>query len=61
MKRKQRDCVKSHDMDDFIGVLLHNSFIELPGSNLQNFWESKDSLNSPGHAKQGDKNMLRNA
>ena len=45
-------------MEDIIGILLYNSFIELPGSN-QAFGETNDSFNSPGHVKQGEKNMLR--
>ena len=47
-------------MEDIIGILLYNSFIELPGSN-QTSRETKDTLNSPGYVKQGKKNMLHNA
>ena len=55
IKRKYCPCAKSYHMDDIIGILPHNnSFIELPGSNLN---ICKDSINSPGHAKQRDKNM----
>ena len=38
-------------MEDIIGILLYN----------QTFRENKDTLNSPGHVKQGEKNMLDNA
>ena len=47
-------------MEDIIGILLYNSFIEISGSN-QAFGESKDTLKSPGHFKQREKNMLHNA
>ena len=47
-------------MENIIGILLYNSFIELPGSN-QTIGESEDTLNSPGHITQGEKNMLHNA
>ena len=45
---------------NIIGILLYNSFIEIPGSN-QTFEENKDTLNSSGHVKQEEKNMLHNA
>ena len=38
-------------------IPLHNASL---GSN-QPFGESKDTLNSRGHVKQGEKNMLHNA
>ena len=41
-------------MEDIVGILLYNSFIELLGSN-QTFEEKKDTLNSPGHVKQEEK------
>ena len=47
-------------MEDVIGILLYNSFIELPGSN-QTFGETKDSFHSKGHVDQGEKNMLHDA
>ena len=47
-------------MEDIIGILLYNSFIELQESN-QTFEKNQDSFNSPGHVKQGEKNMLHNA
>ena len=49
-------------MEHIIGILLYNSFIlvELPGQ-TKHLRKSKDTLNSPGHVKQGEKNMLHNA
>ena len=47
-------------MEDIIGVLLYNSFIELPESN-QTFGKSKNSFHSLGHVKEGEKNILHNA
>ena len=47
-------------MEDIIGILLYNSFIELPGQ-TKHLGKSKDSFNSSGHVKQGKKNMLHNA
>ena len=41
-------------MEDIIGILLYNSFIELPGSN-QAFGKTKDSFNYTEHVKQGEK------
>ena len=29
----QRHCVNSHHIEDVIGILLYNRFMELPGSN----------------------------
>ena len=46
-------------MEDIIGILFYDSFIELPVSN-QTFGESKDSFNPLGHVKQGEKNMQHN-
>ena len=60
IKRKQRHCVKSHYIEGIVGILLCNSFIELPGSNLK-IRGKQASFNSPGHAKQKDKNMQRDA
>ena len=54
IERKQRQYVKSHHMEDIVGILLHNTFIKLPGSN-QKILEKKDSFDSPGHAKHGKK------
>ena len=53
IERKQGHCVKSYHIKDIIGTLLYNSFIELLRSKLQHLGKSKDSYNSPGHAKQG--------
>ena len=46
-------------MEDIIGILLYNSFIELPESN-QTFGKNQ-GLDSPGYVKQGEKNMQHNA
>ena len=46
-------------MEDIIGILLYNSFIELPESN-QTFGKNQ-GLDSPRYVKQGEKNMLHNA
>ena len=41
-------------MEDIIGVLLYDSFIELPGSN-QTFGKEQGLFDSPGYVKQGEK------
>ena len=51
MKNKQPHCVKSDHVKDIIDVLLYNSFVELPGTNLQNLGKSKDSFISSGQAR----------
>ena len=43
-----------HTWEQLFSILLNNSFIELPGSNLKN-WESNDSFNFYKHT-QGRKN-----
>ena len=48
-------------MESIIGILFYDSFIELPGGGgeqTKHLRKSKDSFNSPGHVKQGEKNML---
>ena len=57
LKRNQnyeRHCVKSHHMKDIIGILLYNSFIELPGSN-QTFEEKQGHFSLPGTRQAGRK------
>ena len=47
-------------MECIIGILLYNSFIELPGQ-TKDLEKTKDSFNSVGHVKQEGKNMQHNA
>ena len=41
-------------MEHIIGVLLYNSFAELPGSN-QTFWEKQELFSLPGDRQAGRK------
>ena len=41
IKKTQRPGVKSYHIEDIIGNFLYNNFTEQPGSNLQNFGQSK--------------------
>ena len=47
-------CVKSHHMEDIIGILFYNSFIELPGSN-QTFEEKQGYFKLPRARQAGRK------
>ena len=47
-------------MEHIIVVLFYYNFIELPGSN-KHLGEKQGLFHSPGHIKQGEKNMLHNA
>ena len=48
-------------MEDIIGILLYNSFIELPGSNLR-FGKKQGYFKLPWARQAGrKKNMLHNA
>ena len=47
-------CVKSHHMEHIIGILLYNSFIELPGSN-QRFEEKQGHFKLPRARQVGKK------
>ena len=48
-------------MEYVTGILLYNSFVKLPGSNLQNLGKNKAFFNSPRQAKHREKNMQHNA
>ena len=47
-------------MEDIIDISFAIA-LRAAGIKLKNFGKSKDSFNSPGHAKQREKNMQHNA
>ena len=60
LNQNYRHCVKSHRMEHVVGILLYNSFIELPESN-ETFGEKQGLFQLSKDVKQGEKNMLCSA